>query len=266
MHIPRFFLTQSALDFEPGRTVSIDDTAIVNQVRNVLRMQVGNQIVLLDGHGSLYECTISAMPPKQIECTIEEKKKAPGEPPVDVTIALALIKGERFEWALQKLCEVGVRTIVPIITARTVVKIDTTGDAKGANAKLTRWQAILKEAAEQCERATIPHIVLPKKLNEFINDSTRGGIANSTFICAERLQVASLKDIFLDYACERKDRRATAEGAITLVVGPEGGFTDDEIALAQDAGAMPVSLGPRILRAETAAVYAVAQVIWCLEN
>jgi 16S rRNA (uracil1498-N3)-methyltransferase len=266
MQIPRFFLTQSALDSEPGATVSITDAAIVNQIRNVLRMKVGNQIVLLDGKGSLYECTISAMPPRQIECTIENKAKAPGEPPVDVTIGLALIKGERFEWALQKLCEVGVRTVVPIITARTVVKVDTVRDAKGADAKVTRWQAILREAAEQCERATIPHIALPKKLNEFIDDSTRGGISTSTFICTERLPVASLKDIFFDHARARNDRHATAQGAINLVVGPEGGFTEEEIAYARNAGAMPVSLGPRILRAETAAIYAVAQVIWCLEN
>jgi 16S rRNA (uracil1498-N3)-methyltransferase len=266
MQIPRFFLTQNALDFESSDIVAIADMAVVNQVRNVLRMQIGDRIVLLDGEGSLYECTITGMPAKAIECRIEQKSQAPGEPPVDVTIGLALIKGERFEWALQKLCEIGVRKIVPLITARTVVKVDTVRDAKGANAKVTRWQAILKEAAEQCERATIPQITIPQKLNEFMDASTRGGTSPSMFICAERLPVASLKDILLDYARGQKDQHATAQGAITLLVGPEGGFTEDEIAFAQKAGAMPVSLGPRILRAETAAIYAVAQVIWCLEN
>jgi 16S rRNA (uracil1498-N3)-methyltransferase len=266
MTIPRFFLTQNALDFESGGSIVIDEQALVNQLRNVLRMQIGDPIVLLDGNGSLYECTITAMPPRAIECRLDKKSAAPGEPPVDVTIGLALIKGERFEWALQKLCEVGVRTIVPLITSRTVVKIDTAGDAKGAQAKLTRWQAILKEAAEQSERAKIPQITFPRKFNDFMDDSTRGGMSSSMFICAERLQVTPLKDIFLGYARGQKDQHATAEGAVILLVGPEGGFTDQEISTAENAGAKPVSLGPRILRAETAAVYAVAQVIWCLEN
>jgi 16S rRNA (uracil1498-N3)-methyltransferase len=266
MQIPRFFLTSAALDFEPGQTVPVDDPAIANQVRNVLRMQPGDHMILLDGRGSLYQCTISAVGPRHLECLIKTKEQATGEYTVDVTIGLAMLRGDRFDWALQKLTEVGVRTIVPLATTRTIPKVDTAGDAKGAQTKLARWQAIVREAAEQCERATIPHIVLPKKIEEFIDDSTAGGMVASTYICAERLQVASLKDIFLDYACGRKDRHATKGGAITLLVGPEGGFTEEEVAYARNAGIMPVSLGQRILRAETAAVYAVAQVIWCLEN
>lgn len=266
MQIPRFFLTQPALDFEPGDTAQITDSGLVNQIRNVLRMQVSDPLILLDGKGALYECTISSMPPREVHCKIDAKSIAGGDPPVDVRIALALIKGERFEWALQKLCEVGVRSIVPIITARTVVKIDTTGDAKGAHAKLARWQTILREAAEQCERATIPQIELPRKLNDFIDASMGGGTPGSTFICAERISTTPLRDILIDHACKRTDLSATTGGAFTLLVGPEGGFTEDEISLAVNAGAKPVSLGPRILRAETAAVYAVAQIVWCLEE
>lgn len=265
MQIPRFFLTDVTLDFEPGRSVLIAEPGTVNQIRNVLRMRPGQQIVLLDGQGRLCQCTLVSVDQRSIECTVESVGTAGGDPDVHVTIGMALIKGERFEWALQKLAEIGVASIVPIITTRTVVRLDL-GDAKGAQSKLSRWQAILKEAAEQCERGTIPHIVPPKKLTEFIEGSAAGGTESLTFICVERLQVASLKDIFLEYACGRKDLSATKDQTITLVVGPEGGFTDDEIEYAQSRGAKPVSLGPRILRAETAAIYAAAQVIWCLEK
>lgn len=264
MHIPRFFLTELALDFEPGQIISIDEPGLVNQIRNVLRMDVQASLVVLDGKGQLYNCTIAEIQKRHVTCRIESVEII-ATPPIKVQMALSLIKGDRFEWALQKLTELGVHSVVPIITSRTVVKIDQQ-DAKGTQAKLSRWQAILKEAAEQSERVTIPHLALPRKLNDFINDATAGGTQSQTFICAERLQVASLKDIFLDYTSEKKDLRATKDTTITLIVGPEGGFSTEEMRNAQERGAVPVSLGPRILRAETAAIISLAQVIWCLEK
>lgn len=267
MQIPRFFLTQDSLDFNEGERVEIAEPAIVNQVKNVLRLRAGKQIVLLNGRGLLYECTIESIEQRSIQCRVDRRAPSLGDPPVKVTIGLALIKGERFEWALQKLAEVGVHSIVPLITERTVVKVDTTaGDAKGANTKMTRWQAIVKEAAEQSERGTIPHIVPPKKLDDFMRSAAAGGRSDSIFICAERVRTVSLKDIFRDHICGKENYLATKGDDITLLVGPEGGFSETEIALAEKLGAKPVSLGPRILRAETAAVYAVAQIIWCLEN
>lgn len=264
MQIPRFFLTELSLDYESGKQLTIADPAIVAQVRNVLRMRPDDTIILLDGRGNLYQCRLDSISKADLKCTVISRDTAGGDKQFSVRAGVALIKGDRFEWALQKMTELGVDSVVPLITERTVVKPP--ADAKGVNTKLARWQSIVKEAAEQSERATIPHIVAAKKLNDFIDDATAGGAEQLVFICAERSSGAPLRDIFLDHACKRTDLLATKGKTINLIVGPEGGFSPVELEYAQKRGAVPVSLGQRILRAETAAVYAVAQVIWCLEK
>ena len=279
MHIPRFFLTpnevctpanphvgaartRESLDLQPGETVSVLQSAIINQVRNVLRLRNGDKVVLLDGTGDIYYCSITSVESSALICLVDQKSKCESDLGPKVIIGLPLLKGDRFEWALQKLCEIGVHAVVPIETARSVVRID----AKGASNKMIRWHNILKEAAEQSERGTIPHIVLPKKIDEFISSFTAGGSSTTAFICAERLSVTPLKDILLDHACSRTDLLGTADKTIFVLVGPEGGLTESEIGTAVERGFMPVSLGRRILRAETAAIISVAQIIWALEN
>jgi 16S rRNA (uracil1498-N3)-methyltransferase len=279
MHIPRFFLTtdelgatgtgpQTPLDFVQGQAFDITGKVVANQISNVLRLRAGDRLIVLNGSGRLYRCHIDRMDRRAITCTVDQVEQAGGDAPAVVTVALAVIKGDRFEWCLQKLTELGVSSVVPLITARTIVKLDTgtTGDAKGNPSKIARWQAILREAAEQCERATIPYLHAPKKLEDFISSCVGGGTSSEAFICAERLSTTPLKDIFLDHARDNLKRSATADKTINLIIGPEGGFTEEEIQYAEDQGVKPVSLGRRILRSETAAIYALAQVIWCLEN
>jgi 16S rRNA (uracil1498-N3)-methyltransferase len=286
MHIPRFFLTDEQLQsppqarasagkldaddgaeggfhFSPGDYVTVNEPAVVNQVRNVLRMRPGDRLAILDGHGGIFNCELKEIGNKSFQCRILQKEYAAQDESGAVTIGLPLIKGERFEWALQKLTELGVAGVVPLITDRAVVKAP--GDAKGTANKLARWQAIVKEAAEQCERATIPRVVSPISIDKFIAGGISGAPSDITFICTERLNQPLLRDVLLQMRQDRLNK-GTKYTTILVLVGPEGGLTEREISLAQDQGWKPVSLGPRILRSETAAIYSVAQIIWALEK
>lgn len=253
-----------SLDLQVGEKCEIVNPAVVNQVKNVLRLGDGAKLQLLNGTGKLWKCRLSGAPGKVLSFEVEEKVELP-LPPLHATVAMAVLKGERFDWALQKLTELGVSTIVPLLTSRTVVKINP-GDAKGTSTKLPRWQAIVREAAEQSERATIPHIVAPRSFDDHMIAITAGGTIDNTFICAERIHSESLKDILSASNCKKTFSSGTADATIELIVGPEGGFTDEEVDLACKQGVKPVSLGSRILRSETAAIYALAQVMLVLEN
>lgn len=278
MRIPRFFLFQSDLDRlgspPENATIEIKERAHVDQIRNVLRLRAGAQIDVLDMQANIYRCEIAELSPNMVRTKVIASATAAGDPPVDLTVALSLIKGDRFETALQKLTEVGVRTVVPVISERTVVRgDDTTGDAKRAgpaSKKLQRWQAIAREAAEQSERASIPQILPPVKLQAFLSDFTTGGKLDIAFICAERLQAQLLRDRLHNPAAADKNSKTSDQMQkrmqIGLLIGPEGGWTDQEVVSAEERGWQPVSLGRRILRAETAAIISAAQIICTFES
>jgi 16S rRNA (uracil1498-N3)-methyltransferase len=275
MHIPRFFLmpedvrplrytANGSLDLHAGDKCEIVNPAVVSQIKNVLRLAEGDRVQLLNGSGLLWNCRLGPMAGKVLSFRVEDQVELP-IPPLHITVALAVLKGERFDWALQKLSELGVSTIVPLLTSRTVVKLNPV-DAKGTSTKLPRWQAIAREAAEQSERATVPHIVAPRSFQDHVIAITTGGTTDNMFICAERIDTESLKDILLASNSKKTFSSGTADTTIELIVGPEGGFTDEEIDFACKQGVKPVSLGPRIMRSETAAIYALLEVIWCLEK
>ncbi|HEY9869354.1 MAG TPA: RsmE family RNA methyltransferase [Candidatus Obscuribacterales bacterium] len=251
----RFFLPREAIDTEAA-TVSLTDAALVNQLRAVLRLKAGEEILVLDGQGNLYRCLLRTLTKSVGQAEIIAVEKACGDPCVDVTVALPLLKGDRFDWAIQKLTELGAARVVPVISDRTVVK-------KTSAIKLARWQAIAREAAEQCERATIPQVVVPSALSELVTGSgaSQTPPADISFICAERRGAPLLKTMLHNYRIEfgRPQR-------VRVLVGPEGGFSDREVESASAAGFVPVSLGERILRSETAALLALAVIVCALEE
>jgi 16S rRNA (uracil1498-N3)-methyltransferase len=281
MHIPRLFLMPEdvrqvagepvlsltaggLLDLQPGDRLEILSSAIANQIKNVLRLRDGDKVIVLNGGGLLFECSLLSDQKRSLSCQVDQRRQL-ADDRLPVAVALAVLKGERFDWALQKLTELGVDRIVPILAARGVVKIDS-GDAKGTAGKLARWQAIVREAAEQCERATIPQVVAPVTMQNWLGEFSSGSIGGIGYICAERIPAVHLRDALLEFGEPGKNSLATTDKTIFLLIGPEGGFTDDEVVAAQNAGLKPVSLGRRILRSETAAIYGMAQLIWCLEK
>jgi len=211
-------------------------------LRDVLRLREGDEVSVFDGDGKEFNCAIEKVgrgkEPARLTVTREINSPAP-ESNLDLTLAIALLKGEKFDLVIQKAAELGVHKIVPLQTLRTDVKIKP-GDI---DKKLERWRRVALEAVKQCGRARIPEITAPMEFLEFIN-----GIKSATLFFSER-EGKSLSELEIPVSDTDK---------ITAVVGPEGGWHDVEIMLAENARARIITLGGRILRAETAGIVVTA--------
>lgn len=239
----RFFIPPAWIR---GETVLLADD-VAHQLRHVLRLRPGARIVVLDDRGWEYEVELLAVEHKAARGTICERRPASGEPSVQVTLAQALLKKDNFEWVLQKGTEIGVTRFVPLITARTVAA----GDEGVSPAKRERWARIVREAAEQSRRGALPPIEVPLTLSAALDSLT----ADLMLIAWEEERATGLRDALAPL-------RAVDMPQVTIFIGPEGGFTAQEVAQAQARGARVVSLGMRILRAETAATAAALLVLY----
>ncbi len=251
MSEPRFFLPFETIDVR-NRTVLISQPGLVKQIFHVLRKKSGDKLIVLDGLGSLFHCTITKIARNHIQAEIVNQEPASGEPSIKVTVALPWLKGGRFEWALQKMSELGVSKVVPVITERSTIRTCTPD-------KLTRWSAILREAAEQCERAIIPQVVQAQLLSNLLHDPLHN--PGLSLVCIERTDKNTLFDFLFAYCSTQQKPRG-----VFILLGPEGGFSPIEIKEILSAGFQPVSLGKRILKVETAAIYALAQIISFFDN
>ncbi len=221
---------------------------VAHQLRSVLRMQPGDVIVALDNQGWAYPVELTYIAKTQAEGTVTHRAPAASEPGLRLTLFQCVLKKDNFEWVLQKGTEIGVTAFVPVISQRTVV-----GEVK--TAKHDRWQRIITEAAEQSRRGRCPALHPPLPLTEAITQAAAHDLA---LIPWEGESTHGLRA-----ALETPRRRGVQSAA--LIIGPEGGFAPDEVALAINHNVHPVSLGPRILRAETAAIAAAALVIYELD-
>ncbi len=241
----RFFISKS--DIRSDEVILTGRQA--HQIRNVLRMAPGERIVVLDNSGFEYEVVLTDVSKNKILGRVESRCAGEGEPRIRLTLYQSLLAREKFELVLQKCTEVGVCRFVPVITQRSIVRRLETVTPK----KLDRWRVIITEAAEQSHRARIPELTKPVKFEEAL--SQLSGF-DCCLIASPHEQQTSLQKAVRG----GKDLRN-----IRLLIGPEGGFADQEVALAVEAGAKPVSLGPRILRTETAAIVAAALIFHELE-
>jgi 16S rRNA (uracil1498-N3)-methyltransferase len=239
----RFFVHPQAIHHA---TAVLDET-IAHQLRHVLRMRPGARIVVLDNRGWEYEIELTAITNKGARGTVIEKRPASGEPPVVVTLYQCVLKKDNFEWVLQKGTEIGVSRFVPVISQRTVI-----ADGDRIKGKLPRWERIITEADEHSHRGRLPELDAPVTFEQALADAASADVA---LIPWENETVHTLRDVL----------PGTAE-TVALFIGPEGGFEDGEIERAQQHGVQPVTLGPRILRAETAAAAAALLVLYELER
>lgn len=222
---PRF-IGATAVSFPPEQAY---------QIRTVLRMAPGDRVMALDNTGWEYEVTLTTVSKEAVAGQIEVRRLAVGEPATHLTLYQALLKQDRFEWVLQKGTEIGVSRFVPIVTGRSVV---TTVRPN----KLERWQRLLAEAAEQSRRGRIPELAAPISL------------AQALAACPAEVVLMPWEEaqgVTISQALAGQPR------TVALFIGPEGGFTAAEAGL----GATAVTLGPRILRAETAAIVAATLVL-----
>lgn len=200
----------------------------------VLRLDIGAKVTILDGVGGLYQSTIAQVGKEAVVCELGPLETATGESEREVHLWMACIKSDRMEWLIQKATELGVAAIHLMDTARTVMH--------HPDGKMDRWRKIAREAAEQSERGRIPAILDSRPL-------AGRSLPLGAFYCAERRP---------DVPSIRTAAGKNAGEALHVLVGPEGGWTEAECAMFAEKGAGPVSLGTRILRAETAAIAALA--------
>jgi len=230
----RFFVSESGFE-GPAVRLSAEQA---HQVYHVLRLKTGDAIVVLDNAGYEYAVTLTTVTKREVIGEITAKSEASGEPRVRITLFQSLLAREKFEWVLQKGTEVGVARFVPVQTERSIARARQI-DAK----KLTRWRRILTEAAEQSHRGRIPEIAEATPWNEAL---AQFDTFDRTLIAATSGPTNALEE-----ALRPGDRPLSS---IAVLIGPEGGFSDDEVRQACASGAVPVGLGPRILRTETAAM------------
>lgn len=246
MSANRFFVSESGFEGDSVR-LSAEQA---HQVCHVLRLKVGDAIVVLDGGGTEYDVRLTTAGGRDVVGQIVGRREAMGEPTVRITLFQSLLTREKFEWVLQKGTEVGVSRFAPVQTERTLLRARQI-DAK----KMTRWHKIVTEAAEQSHRGRIPRIEAPVTFRQAL--SQLGGF-DRALIAATSGQTRTLPNAFAE--------SPTPPASVAILIGPEGGFSDEETAQACENGAIPVNLGPRILRTETAAIVIPALVLYELDG
>ena len=231
----RFFVNPQCIE----RDSVVLKGAIIHQIKDVLRLQSGDHISVLDNSGWEYEVVLERIGKEQATGVISNKKEI-AEPNVKITLYQALIKSDKFEFVLQKGTEIGISVFVPVICERCIAR------HPGAK-KQERWEKVIAEAAEQSGRGKLP-ILMP---TVSFSDS-----------CQSAAGVSILASIGADSAKLSDVLHADKSTAINLFIGPEGGFTADEEELARSCGIRKVTLGSRTLRAETAGLAASAAIMY----
>jgi len=242
MSTNRFFIPASSIE---GDRVQLSPEQS-HQVCHVLRLKPGDTIVVLDDSGDECNVTLTAVCRTETVGQVTSKQRAPGEPVAEITLFQSLLIREKFEWVLQKGTEVGVTQFVPMLTERGIVRTKTIEENK-----LDRWRRILTEAAEQSQRGRVPQL---EPVVTFNNAVLQMGDFDRCLITAPSDGAVALRDALQGIT--------HSPASVAVMIGPEGGFTEEEVALACEKGAVRVGLGPRILRTETAAMIACALVLY----
>jgi 16S rRNA (uracil1498-N3)-methyltransferase len=228
-------------------------TELVHHLR-VRRISEGEVIPIFDGQGQIALATLIRLGNKVCELTITAvKKDAQSEPPYGITLAQGLAGGDKMDWVIEKGVETGASRIVPLECERSVIKLHRSSDAERAQKRLIHWRAITQAACEQCERTVLPLVEPIQAIADYLANADAD--LNDT-----------LKLIFCtgDHPSLAKTIAPLPAQDVILLIGPEGGFTPEEIGLAMRAGFQAVSLGKRILRTETAGIVAIStiQALW----
>ncbi|HEZ2845782.1 TPA: 16S rRNA (uracil(1498)-N(3))-methyltransferase [Neisseria meningitidis] len=237
--MPRFYLPEN---LSVGQTVALPDN-IVRHL-NVLRVRPNENITLFDGKGKAHAARLTVLEKRRAEAEILHEETADTESPLNITLIQSISSGERMDFTLQKSVELGVTAIQPVISERCIVRLDGERAAK----RLARWQEIVISACEQSGRNTVPPVLPIIGYREALDKMP----SESTKLIMSINRARKLGDI------------RQPSGAIVFMVGPEGGWTEQEEQQAFEAGFQAVTLGKRILRTETAPLAAIAamQTLW----
>ena len=244
----QFFVEPSQI--QGGKVVIVGDD--VNHIRNVLRMQPGEEIAISNGEdGKEYRCGIEELKEEEIICTLRFVKEDGVELPSKIYLFQGLPKADKMELIIQKAVELGIYEIIPVATKRAVVKLD----EKKARQKISRWQSISEAAAKQSKRRIVPEIHSVMSFKEAL-------------VYAEKMKVKVIPyELAEGMEKTRKIIDSLQPGEdVAIFIGPEGGFEEKEIQLALEKGIEPITLGKRILRTETAGFTILSWIMYQLEG
>ncbi len=227
MRLHRFLLPQQFT----SNQIAIDDREAVHQISRVLKLVVGEEIAVFNGLGAEAICRIVRIDRNRVELEVIEKRQSVLKPAREVVAYIAILKRDNFEWAVQKATEIGVTTIVPIVSRRTVK----------LGVRYDRLERIAREASEQCGRSSMPVIAVEQQFTEAIDDALKN----------------NNRVVFFDFSdTQFSSEEISKDKKVAFFIGPEGGFETSERMLAEQKGCLVRSLGQTTLRAETAVVVA----------
>lgn len=221
---------------------------VAHQLKAVLRLQAGDEIIVLDNSGQEWHVRLITVGKSDVQGEIIGQRPTQGEPALQITLYQGTLKGQKFEWVLQKGTELGVSRFTPVICRRSVVN-----KSREVAEKYPRWERIIQEAAEQSQRGRLPELAPPLTLADAIHQVGRSTSPDAVALMPwEEASGPSLKTILAGVSPRQ----------VSIFIGPEGGFAPEEADLAQAAGIRLVKLGPRILRAETAGLAVCAALLY----
>ena len=248
----RFFVERDQIDTVSKKAVITGDDR--NHIKNVLRMKEGEEVsLMIPGDDSEYRCAVADYTPDEVVLDLLFVKESNVELPCEVVLYQALPKADKMELIITKAVELGATRIVPVSAKRSVVKLE--GDK--ASKKITRWNTISEAAAKQSKRAIIPEVSNVMTMEEALNDCR---LFEAKIIPYELSDPDSMNET-------RKMIGGIAPGSkIAVFIGPEGGFAEEEIEMAVEAGFTPVTRGHRILRTETAGLVVLSWIVYNIET
>ncbi|MGB8953908.1 MAG: 16S rRNA (uracil(1498)-N(3))-methyltransferase [Tumebacillaceae bacterium] len=238
----RYFVTPEAIQ---GDRVTITGDDVKHIVR-VLRMEAGDEVIVCDGTGRAFHTELTELGDGAVTARIVEELSAQPESPVKITLAQGLPKGDKMDLIIQKGTETGITRFLPLSMSRCIVQYDDKKEQK----RRERWQKIAKEAAEQSHRNIVPDVASGMTFKQLMNGLERFDLV---LVPYEMEKARGLRDVLEEHPEARQ---------VCVVIGPEGGIAEEEIEMALRAGAVPVTLGPRILRTETAGLFVAACVAY----
>jgi 16S rRNA (uracil1498-N3)-methyltransferase len=248
--MPRFYLPPEACK---GDTLLLTGRE-AHHGAQVLRLRAGDEVTVLDGAGTRLVCALKGVSRKAIELSVRSREKIP-RPGFELTLFQAIVKGKTMETIVEKATELGVSRVVPLITERVVSQLD----AERSESKQAKWQLTAIESIKQCGSPWLPHIDAPQRLSDALKPSGHFDLAF----------VASLRDgrhvrhwVQTLWSGELREpaQCPTGRSSGCVWIGPEGDFTDAELDAIEASGAKPITLGPLVLRADTAAIASLALV------
>jgi 16S rRNA (uracil1498-N3)-methyltransferase len=247
----RFYLADDQFVLSTGQLFALP-TVLAHQLRDVLHLKTGETFALFNASGEEYLAVLTSSSRANVIVEVGDRVHSNREPVTNVTLCQGMLKSARFEFILEKGTELGISSFMPMLCQRSTAGLEEVGAAK-----LQRWQRIIQEATEQCGRTRVPTLLPVHTLSQALQQLPTNTLSLMPW---EEEHTRTLRDVLRSNSPQMPIGRS-----VVLFIGPEGGLTSEEAAQAKSSGAQVVSLGKRILRAETAALATIADVLYELE-